>query len=489
MHQRRIRPALLAAGLGLATLTLASALPAKSAPAAQAATAVCPSSWEPTYVRVNPPLAANLITPSPAEATASAARGFTVDRGAQFATAPLPGAGLIAVHRLQSTLDGDLVWITSPPEISRAVLSYHYRDDGIDFYAAASAGSCVVPVFRLYLRGHHRQTISSTEAAALAKAGWHREQQTFYVASHVTFPSDSPRFTFVAFPDTQQEDHDPSDPRFANRTQWVGDHKTALSIRFVAQVGDLVDWDTPDHIQYQIAAAAMGKLNSAGVPYAIAVGNHDGAAVCPGGSACPGIDVHAAIRDTSTLNAYFPSSSFADLAGEYPPGKIDNTFHVFTAAGHRFLVLSLELWPRPAVVSWAQSVVASHPTDNVIVVTHNYLTSGGGIEPGSHYGDTSPQYLYDHLVKVYPNVRMVLSGHTGIAGHRVDRGVHGNTVVSFLQTFHDNHTNPMRLIEIDARRGTVRSWIYCPYTGVDYNSYSRIHYSSYDTSIQAISWQ
>lgn len=80
-----------------------------------------------------------------------------------------------------------------------------------------------------------------------------------------------------------------------------------------------------------------------------------------------------------------------------------------------WLVLTLELWPRVEAVQWARGVVAAHPRHNVIINTHAYLTADGSIAQNSDYGVSSPQYLYDNLVKVYPNIKMVFSGHVGQA--------------------------------------------------------------------------
>ena len=85
----------------------------------------------------------------------------------------------------------------------------------------------------------------------------------------------------------------------------------------------------------------------------------------------------------------------------------------------------------PASLSWAQRVVAAHPKHNVIVVTHSYLTATGKISNQREYGDTAPTMLARKLIKKYPNIRMVFSGHTGQAAHRVDKGVHGNRIDSF----------------------------------------------------------
>ena len=101
--------------------------------------------------------------------------------------------------------------------------------------------------------------------------------------------------------------------------------------------------------------------------------------------------------------------------------------------------------------------------------THAYLEADGSIESANNggYGATSPRYLYDNLIKVYPNVKMVLSGHTGAAASRTDVGQNGNKILSFLQTFH-NSTNPVRLVEIDAAADTVTSASTAPYTNTSY---------------------
>ncbi|MEK8104712.1 hypothetical protein NKG94_05050 [Micromonospora sp. M12] len=94
------------------------------------------------------------------------------------------------------------------------------------------------------------------------------------------------------------------------------------------------------------------------------------------------------------------------------------------------------------------------------MVTHDYIDGNGTIEQSAGYGETSPQYLFDNLVKQYANIRFVFSGHTGIAGNRVDTGVNGNKIYSFLQTFHSNSTNPVRLVEVDTAANSLRTWIY-----------------------------
>ena len=118
-------------------------------------------------------------------------------------------------------------------------------------------------------------------------------------------------------------------------------------------------------------------------------------------------------------------------------------------------------------------MVASHPRHNVMISTHSYLDGDGGILQGAEYGATSPQYLFDNLVSRYRNVKLVFSGHVGTAGSRVDRGVHGNKIASFLGTFHSNTTNPVQLLTINPRKNSVRTTYMASATGERFTVYDR----------------
>ena len=269
-------------------------------------------------------------------------------------------------------------------------------------------------------------------------------------------------FSFAVIPDTQLEVHDSSDTRFRERTQWLVDHRGDLDLRFVTHSGDVVDWDTPDHAQTAMASEALRPLETAGIPYSLTIGNHDTQATGEGGSARDPSRTRELVRDTSVFNSYFTAGRYGAVRGAFEPGKVDNIYSTFDAGGRQWLVLNLELWPRVDAVTWARQVVAGHPRHNVIVVTHSYLTAAANISTRSDYGDTSPRYLFDHLIKVYPNIKMVFSGHVGQAGQRTDRGLHGNKIVSYLQALTSRTTNPVRLVEVDTATGTIASRLYAP---------------------------
>lgn len=434
------------------------------------AVSACPALPAPVYHRVRPVGGASLYTLSASEAAnAGTTYGYTDDRGIPFYAAASAAAGLSPVYRLYNSAKGDFLWTIDDAEKATAISQNGYVDEGLRFYASKVSAPCLVPIYR-YVSStlhKHRFAVTNAQRSALTAEGWTDEGVKFYAAPEapVVSPADT-KFTLVVIPDTQQEIvYAPT--RFVNRIDWLVNNKTSLDLRFVAHTGDMVDWDTPDHIHYKRASDALIGLDTAQIPYAIAIGNHDTAAVCPGGSACAG-NVNANLRNTTTFNSYFPTTRFSALAGVYEPGKIDNAYHTFTAGGLDWMVINLELWPRTGAVTWAKTVLANHPNHNVIFITHSHLTSSSGIEQSNGgYGNNSPQFVYDNLYKQYANVRLIFSGHVGNAGYRADTGVNGNQIYQFLNCFHDGTTNPTRLVEIDTAAKTLVTKVYAPFTNAE----------------------
>ncbi|AKT41500.1 metallophosphoesterase [Chondromyces crocatus] len=439
---------------------------------ASEAVSACAEMPAPVHHRVKPNGGASLYTLNANEAANAATNhGFTDDRGIAFYGAASTGTGLSPVYRLYNPTLGNFLWTIDENERDKAKTQYGYTsDEGIRFYASKTSRPCLIPVYRYRspTLNKHRFATSAADRASLSASGWLDEGVKFYAAPEatVTPPDDDTKFTFVVIPDTQQEIvYAPT--RFTHRLDWIVANRASLDVRFVAHSGDMVDWDTPDHIHYVRASDALVKLDTAQIPYAIAIGNHDTAAVCQGGSACPG-NVNANLRNTTTFNTYFPTSRFSALSGVYEAGKIDNSYHRFTAGGSSWMVLSLELWARTGAVDWAKTVLAQHPNDNVIVITHSHLNSNGTImQTNGGYGNNSPQYVFDNLIKQYANVRLVFSGHVGNAAYRLDTGVHGNQIHQFLNCFHDGSTNPTRLVEIDTAANTLSTRVYAPATNTE----------------------
>ena len=273
------------------------------------------------------------------------------------------------------------------------------------------------------------------------------------------------KFTLAVIPDSQQEVLKADDDRLASRLQWLVAQRQELNLAMVLHVGDLLNWDTPDHIQYERASKAFKILDEAGLPYALTVGNHDTAATKEGGSAAPG-KTNTEQRNVSTFNTYFPATRLKVVGRTWQENKVENAWRTFSAGGMDWLVLNLELWARPEAIDWARTIIDKHPHHNVILLTHAFLTGKGEIQPNNGgYGDKSPQFIFDNLLKPCANVRLVFCGHVGTHACRADKGEHGNTIHQFLQCYHDPITNPVRLFEIDPKNKTITTRVYSPATG------------------------
>lgn len=272
------------------------------------------------------------------------------------------------------------------------------------------------------------------------------------------------RFLIPVLPDTQGE-VSANPAMFTSQLNWIVANKAASNVAFVLHVGDIINWDTADHQMWITASNGFRALDNAAIPYGLALGNHDTAAVTNGGGAAPG-SAHTNVRITTQFNTFFPISRFPAQRGRYESAKSDNAWYTFEAGGLHWLVLSLEFCARQAPVDWAKTVLASHTNYNAIVLTHFHLASNGTInQNNAGYGDLSPQQIYDQLISQYPNVRLVLSGHVDSSAWRNDPGVNGNRIYQLLQDYQstDNGGGYLRLLEIDTTARTISARMYSLY--------------------------
>ena len=393
-------------------------------------------------------------TPQPASGTHA-----TLWHNASYAVTTVQGAGSLVVGAIGDHCEG---WPTIRVSVDGAPVGEVTVVSATD-YGAYQVGAALP-------EGRHSVRIELTNDRYTGECD--RNAHLAYARIEATPPLDT-TFSFAVVPDTQEEVLDASDDRLRQRVDWLVAQRAALDLRFVTHSGDVVNYDTPDHVQYVRASSALRPLERAGVPYTLALGNHDAQVFGPDGEQRR--PAGPLLRDTTVFNRYFTAGRFGAVQGQFEAGKVDNAYATYTAGGVRWLVLTLELWPRRAAVAWAQRVVAAHPRHNVVVVTHHYLESDASIGQSAGFGSTSPQYVFDNLVRRYPNIRFVFSGHTGTAASRVDTGEHGNRVHSFLQTFHSRRTNPVRLVEIDTAADSLRTWIYAPHTDENFPAHERTY--------------
>lgn len=290
-------------------------------------------------------------------------------------------------------------------------------------------------------------------------------------------------FTLPIFPDTQamlDARHDKLE-MFTKQLQWIVQNRESARIPFVLHVGDIIDFDTRDEHMWKRASDGFGILDQAGIGYALANGNHDGAAVFNRGSAAPG-DTHANVRHTVQFNRYFPVRRFTHQVDRFE-GRSENAAYTFDAGGLKWLVVTLEFCCRQAPLDWAKTVLPRYPDHNVIILTHYHLNPAGGIvQNNAGYGDLSPQQIFDQFISRYSNVRFVFSGHVVYSATREDRGVFGNRILQMLQNYQseDSGGGYLRLVEVDPQGGRISGHMYSPYYDKTREDKSRFTFDGVD---------
>jgi carboxypeptidase family protein/Big-like domain-containing protein/calcineurin-like phosphoesterase family protein len=270
-------------------------------------------------------------------------------------------------------------------------------------------------------------------------------------------------FTIIALPDTQNE------AQFfpavmQSQTQWIVNNQQALNIQMVLGEGDIVN-DGADNTQQANADAAVRLLDTAGVPYLLAIGNHDYDGANPKVS-----------RSALGFNQWFGPARYAGYSfykGNFPSGSNENFYGELTINGEQYLFLMLEYRPRSMSLDWAESILSANPGMKAIVVTHSFVPPNGSREdrcdtqdmalPANADGEDMWQRLRKH-----GNVMMVLNGHytNGNVSHRSDLGDNGNLVNQLFinfQTAPNGGNGWLRIITFHPASNTVSVQTYSPF--------------------------
>jgi len=248
----------------------------------------------------------------------------------------------------------------------------------------------------------------------------------------------SPDFTLIALPDPQMYSEYFPDT-FKQQTAWIAAHRDELNIKFVIGLGDNVN-DGDSEPQWKNASDAMSILDQVGLPYAMAIGNHDYLHSKP------------PTRTAPMFNKFFGKSRYAGKswygASTYPPGTSENFYVTLPIEGKKYLLLYLEYFPRAEAIAWAKTVLAGHAEEKVIVVTHALEGSdafrngqcdyNGPSAEGLETNTLNGEQMWDGLISQYPNIFLTLNGHVNGAAHETDFGKRGNAVTQILSDYQDD---------------------------------------------------
>lgn len=269
-------------------------------------------------------------------------------------------------------------------------------------------------------------------------------------------------FSIVVLPDTQNEAQ--FFPQVLNnQIQWIVTNHTAMNIQAVLGEGDIVN-DGASTAQQQNADAAFRLLDSAGIPYLLAIGNHDYDGANP-----------KAGRPVTGFNQWFGPARYAAkpfYKGNFPTGSNENFYGIVNIGGKNFLFLVLEYYPRPEAMTWATGILQANPDKETIIVTHNYEFVDGTRESRCDTqdmptGNATGDDMWATLRK-FPNVIMVLNGHLTNAqsAHRTDIADTGTLVNEMFvnyQTFPDGGDGWLRILTFHPSTNSVSAQTFSPF--------------------------
>lgn len=245
-------------------------------------------------------------------------------------------------------------------------------------------------------------------------------------------------FSLTVLPDTQYyvfPKHGGAVEMFRKQLEWIVQQKDTRQMEYVLHLGDITELNTP--AEWMRARGLFALLDGV-VPYALAFGNHDG--------------LYDQGNRTEPGNLVFKTADFAawpTYGGVFESNRMENMYHLFTAGGIDWLLLSLEYGPRDVVLDWANAVVPNHPDRKVIVITHAHVywnntyqgsaTNHVGIPSLHHKRQNDPAAVWDKFLRRHANIAMVLNGHASAPGHTagqiIGSGDHGNRVYQFLSDY------------------------------------------------------
>ena len=226
--------------------------------------------------------------------------------------------------------------------------------------------------------------------------------------------------------------------------------------------GDLTQWQNAD--------SAVRLLNGK-VPYMMAIGNHDYDQNNPAGRTA----------STKNFNSFFGPARYTGAAwykSSFPAGSNENFYGVVTVNGRNYLIIVLEFAARDSSLAWADGILKANQDKDAIIVTHmftymdNTRISGCDLNSAASFGvgqDNNGEDMWWKLVRKYPNIHLVLSGHVvqgDGTGRRMDLGVKGNVVNQILSDYQSDALGGggyLRIMRISPSLNRVSVTSYSPY--------------------------
>lgn len=219
-------------------------------------------------------------------------------------------------------------------------------------------------------------------------------------------------------------------PYFASTINWIySQYLHGIKIKYILQTGDITWGNRPR--QYKVYQQYT-DLIAEYIPMIACVGNHDYT-----------YDEKGEIVDrySSLFTEYItPCAQNWPIASYFEPRRLENIVVSGQLQQMPYDILCLEFGPRSEVIAWANRYVASHRDRKFILLTHEFLTRNGErINKGSYAelqlrntSYSTPEQLWQKLIKNNDNILCVLCGHNGFMQHLFSKNSTGREVAQML---------------------------------------------------------
>lgn len=229
-----------------------------------------------------------------------------------------------------------------------------------------------------------------------------------------------------------------------------------VNVSCVLQTGDLTWGNKPS--QYDIYYDITEKVSN-NIPFISCIGNHDYT-----------WNTSSEIEDrSSSLFTNYVSSHLLNnnIISSYEKEKIDNIIVSIKIGDKGINIISLEFSPRKEVVEWANKYIKDHSDDYFILLTHEFLSKNGErLSDANSYArqiinssSSTPDYLWNNLIKDNNNLVGVICGHTGFSNHLLSENSYGKTIPQILfnlQNMPNGGDGLLEVLEFSPQNDSVR---------------------------------
>lgn len=283
----------------------------------------------------------------------------------------------------------------------------------------------------------HKTIVSLILPLALALLSWSCKDDDFFLSldeeMEFTCPLDSTSEYILVIGDVQEYTMHAEYARkqYKQTMDWVyAMHRKGYTIDAILQTGDLTNDN--EKWQYEVFEYYTKKVAQQ-VLYVPIIGNHDYSW---------GANSIISDHHDTLFSRYAQFANTKDhIVAYYEQGRMENVIVKTMVRDQPFYILAIEFGPRPDVLQWASAYVCTHPDDQFLLMTHEYLSrKGERLDDANSYGvrqfgtspASSPETIWHQLVYPNNNIRCVLCGHNGFSQHIYTTNKAGRQVPQLL---------------------------------------------------------